>query len=144
VKFIQAASPLILQALILSARWAGWIRSYHLQKLAHQDDQESEIQFLQDENYRFLIENEFLRKQVGKSNKKPCYNLRKRFQVIRYFEYFNIPRRQVTKRLGIARSTLYRWLKEIDTTIKKKRDAHNRTPEELARLVWEMAQENPH
>lgn len=38
MKLIQAANPLILQAVILSARWAEWIRLFNLEKLAQHND----------------------------------------------------------------------------------------------------------
>lgn len=60
-----------------------------------------------------------------------------------YMEYFDVPRCQITKRLGIAKSALYRWLKEFDSIIKDKREPVNKTPNELARLVWSIHKSNP-
>ena len=58
-------------------------------------------------------------------------------------EYFQIPRRHVTKTFGIARSTFYLWLEQIDGhTTDSKRRAWNKTPDELAWLVWRIAGDN--
>jgi len=55
-------------------------------------------------------------------------------------EYFQIPRRKVTETFGIARSTLYRWLEQIQgETENTERHAWNKTPEELVWLVWRIA-----
>jgi transposase len=56
-------------------------------------------------------------------------------------ETFQIPRRRVTEHLGIARSTFYRWLKNIEEKAKAVIPA-NKTPTELAVLVWRIAKSN--
>jgi transposase len=56
-------------------------------------------------------------------------------------EAFQIPRRKVTKYFGIARSTLYRWLHKIDDQ-KPSGTPANKTPAEIASLVWEITQAN--
>jgi len=56
-------------------------------------------------------------------------------------ETFQIPRRKVTEYLGIAKSTLYRWLHKIEEQQQTK-IAVNKTPSEIASLVWEITKAN--
>ena len=56
-------------------------------------------------------------------------------------ETFQIPRHKVTEYLGIARSTLYRWLHQIEEQ-KQSRTPVNKTPMEIASLVWEIIKAN--
>ncbi len=56
-------------------------------------------------------------------------------------ETYQIPRRRVTEYLGIARSTLYRWLQKIEEQ-KQSRTPVNKTPTEIASLIWEITKSN--
>ena len=56
-------------------------------------------------------------------------------------ETFQIPRRRVTEYFGIARSTLYRWLHKIEDQQQSSSPA-NKTPMEIASLVWEITKSN--
>ena len=56
-------------------------------------------------------------------------------------ETFQVPRRRVTEYLGIAKSTLYRWLHKIKEQIPSIIPA-NKTPTEIASLVWEITKAN--
>ncbi|MCP4755570.1 MAG: hypothetical protein GY866_32305 [Proteobacteria bacterium] len=44
--------------------------------------------------------------------------------ILWHMEYFQIPRRQVTRTFGIARSTLYRWLGKINEESFSQRSLH--------------------
>ena len=68
--------------------------------------------------------------------------LPERLFILWHMEYFQIPRRRVTKSFGIARSTLYRWLKRIDDEPKPTHHPWNKTPESLAALVWLISRDN--
>jgi transposase InsO family protein len=57
-------------------------------------------------------------------------------------ETFQIPRRRVTEYFGVARSTLYRWLHQIDDDKKPPITPANKTPLEIATLVWEITKAN--
>jgi hypothetical protein len=57
-------------------------------------------------------------------------------------EYFQISRRQLTKTCGIARSTLYRWLKSIDDIPNSTQHPWNKTPEALTAMVWRISKDN--
>ena len=57
-------------------------------------------------------------------------------------EYFQIPRRQVTRNSGIARSTLHRWLMRIDDVRPSIQHPWNEIRESLATLVWRISRDN--
>ena len=65
-----------------------------------------------------------------------------RLHVLWFMAYFQIPRRQVSECFGIARSTLYRWLRRIEDASPALSLPHNRTPAEIASLVWGIALAN--
>lgn len=59
------------------------------------------------------------------------YTLCEQLFILCYMETFQIPRRRVTEHLGIAKSTLYRWLHSIEEQSQSKVPA-NKTPAEIA------------
>jgi len=62
--------------------------------------------------------------------------------ILWHLEYFQIPRRHVSKTFGIARSTLYRWLRRIDDIPNSIQQPWNKTPESLTALVWRISRDN--
>jgi transposase InsO family protein len=56
-------------------------------------------------------------------------------------EAYQIPRRKVSRYFGVARSTLYRWLHKIEDQ-KSSSSPVNKTPTEIASLVWEITKAN--
>ncbi|MBN2329715.1 MAG: helix-turn-helix domain-containing protein [Candidatus Omnitrophica bacterium] len=60
-----------------------------------------------------------------------------------YKEYFRVSTREITKQIGVTRSTIYRWMRKMEDTSSKKTEPANKTPIELVRLVWEIAKTNP-
>jgi putative transposase len=86
---------------------------------------------------------ETLQRHIRKLGGKPRYSIQQRLQILWHMEYLQIPRRQVEKYFGIARSTLYRWLHRLTDKPKGKTEPANKTPKELAKLVWDIAKENP-
>jgi transposase InsO family protein len=56
-------------------------------------------------------------------------------------ETFQVPRRRVTEYLGIAKSTLYRWLHKIEEQ-KQSHTSANKTPMEIASLIWVITKAN--
>jgi transposase InsO family protein len=77
--------------------------------------------------------------------RKP-YSLAERLHILWCIEYFGIPRRQIPKCFGVARSTVWRWLRRLHDGIglcgRKCQLSMRRTSEELERLLWEMASAN--
>ncbi len=95
---IQAAIPLILKALLLSAQWAGVTRFKQMKNLAEEENNpEVENQFLRNRIFQLETELEILRKQGRDKNHKPRYSLRERLWILRYKEYFQISTREMTK-----------------------------------------------
>jgi len=82
-----------------------------------------------------------LQKHLDKKGKKPRYETRERLVILWQVEAFQIPRRKVSRYFGIARSTLYRWLHKIEDQ-KPSGTAANKTPAEIASLVWEITKAN--
>ena len=56
-------------------------------------------------------------------------------------ETFKIPRRKVARYFGIAQPTLHRWLHKIEDQTPSGTPA-NKTPTEVASLVWEITKAN--
>ena len=56
-------------------------------------------------------------------------------------ETFQIPRHRVKEYLGIAKSTLYHWLHQIEEQ-KQSKTPVNKTPMETASLVWQITKAN--
>ena len=100
------------------------------------DEKDKEIFFLQDRIYQLEIRIKIFQKQYHSTSRKSRYSLKERLLILWHMEYFQISRRQVTKTFGIARLTLYRWLKHIG------QQPWNKTPEPLAALVWRIANDN--
>ena len=105
------------------------------------DDKNKEILFLKDRVYQLEMQLSILQKQLTKKAKRPRYEAREELLILWHIEAFQIPRRRVSRYFGIARSTLYRWLHKIED--QKPTDAPaNKTPTEIASLVWEMTKAN--
>ncbi len=141
---LTAAIPLILKTLWLSAHWAGLARKHALKQIARDQDLRAEIMFLRDRVAELETALTLTRLHGRKPGVKPRYTAKERLLVLWYLEYFQVPRRHVNKHLGVARSTLYRWLRDIERTTQQGRESANKTPREIAALVWEIAKANPH
>ena len=101
------------------------------------DEKDKENLFLKDKVYQLESQLSILQKRVRKHQKKPRYTLRERLFILWHIETFGIARRKVTEHLGVSRSTLYRWLHQIDDTSHTRIPA-NKTPLEIAILIWEI------
>ncbi|MCP4752129.1 MAG: hypothetical protein GY866_14630 [Proteobacteria bacterium] len=104
--------------------------------------QQEEILFLRDRIYQLETRLGIFQKQYQSTYGKPRYTRKERLFILWHLEYFQIPRRRVTKTFGIARSTLYRWLKRIDDGTDSVRQPWNRTPELPTALVWRISKDN--
>ncbi|MBU2512796.1 DDE-type integrase/transposase/recombinase [bacterium] len=138
------AVSMILKAALLAAAWAGKFRKLGLKSIAKLpiDEKNKEIVFLRDRIYQLETQITIFQKQIHSSSSKARYNLKERLFILWHMEYFQIPKRHVTKTFGIARSTLYRWLRQIDDTPKPNRQPWNKTLESLAALVWRISKDN--
>jgi transposase InsO family protein len=137
------AVSLIFKAVIMAGRFSGRIRKRSLRRLAAMDidEKDKENLFLKDKVYQLESQLSILQKRVEKQQKKPRYTLRERLFILWHIEAFGIARRKVTEHLGVSRSTVYRWLHQIDDTSHTQNPA-NKTPLEIAVLIWEITGSN--
>jgi len=140
---ITFAVSLIIKAAIIAARFSGRVRKRSLKRLAAMDVgyKDKEILFLKDKVYQLGMQVSILQRRIQKRQKKPRYTLREKLFILWHIETFGIARRKVTEHLGVSRSTLYRWLHQINDT-RHTRIPANRTPLEIAVLIWEITKSN--
>jgi transposase InsO family protein len=140
---ITSAVALIIKAVIMAGRFSGRVRRRSLKRLAAMDidEKDKENLFLKDKVYQLETQVSILQKRVRKHQKKPRYTLRERLFILWHIETFGIARRKVTEHLGVSRSTLYRWLHQIDDTSHTRIPA-NKTPLDIAILIWEITRAN--
>jgi len=140
---ITHAVTLIIKSAIMAARFSGRVRKRSLKRLAAMDadTKDKEILFLKDKVYQLGMQVSILQKRIQKRQKKPRYTLRERLFILWHIETFGIARRKVTEHVGVSRSTLYRWLHQINDT-RHTRIPANKTPLEIAVLIWEITKSN--
>jgi transposase InsO family protein len=138
------AVSLIFRAAIVAAKYSGRVRKRSLKRLAAMDidEKDKEILFLIDKVYQLETRTSILLKRVEKHQKKPRYTLRERLLILWHMETFQIPRRKIAEHLGVSKSTVYRWLHKIQDDDKQARVPANKTPKDVAALVWEIAKSN--
>ena len=143
IDIINAAVALIVKAAVLAAGFSGRARKRSLKRLAAMDvnEKDKEIFFLRDKVDQLEMQVSILQKGIQKKQKNPRYTIREKLFILFYMETFNVPRRRVTEYLGIARSTLYRWLHKIENQSPPRIPA-NKTPLEIASLIWEITKAN--
>jgi transposase len=143
-EIIAYAVSMILKAVLLAAGWARKSRKHGLESIAKMSiaEKDKEIIFLRDCIYRLETRIKIFQKQYHSTSRNSRYSLKERLFILWHMEYFQIPRRQVTKTFGIARSTLYRWLKRIDDIPNLTPHHWNKTSESLVALVWRIANDN--
>ncbi len=140
---LNTAVSLLIRAALLAVRYSGRVRRRSLERLASRDvdAKAKEILFLKDRVYQLEMQVSILQKHLGKKGKSPRYAVREKLLILWHLEAFQIPRRRVSRYFGIARSTLYRWLHKIEDE-KRSDTAANKTPAEIASLVWEITKAN--
>ena len=140
---INAAVTLIIKAALLAARFSGRARKRSLKRLSKMDadDKDKEILFLRDKVNQQQMQITILQKGLQKKHTNKRYTLREKMFILSYMEIFQVPRRRITEHLGIAKSTLYRWLHKIEKQ-QQSRIPTNKTPSEIAVLVWEITTAN--
>ena len=137
------AVSLLIRAALFAARFSIRVRRRSLKRLMamYADAKAKEILFLKDRVYQLEMQVSILQKHLDKKGKKPRYQVRERLPILWYIEAFQIPRRRVSRYFGIARTTLYRWLHKIEDG-ESSGPAANKTPAEIASLVWEITKAN--
>ncbi|MBN2496021.1 MAG: hypothetical protein JXR96_15620, partial [Deltaproteobacteria bacterium] len=140
---LSYALSLIVKAAVLEARWAGSVRRMAAESSCRRsDDRGREILMLRERVRELESRNAILRQQLRRRQGRPRYTLRERLQIIWFMEYFQIPRRKVFETFGVARSSLYRWLRRIEDQASASVEPANKTLAEIANLVWEVARAN--
>ena len=141
---------LVMKAVLLSARWAGRSRRLALAQAAKAAGDGAAVQ-AENVMLRDIIEllTEQLacaRRRLKAANLRIPYSPAERLHILWCIHYFGIPRRQIPKYFGVARSTVWRWLRRLQDGIglcgRKCQASVRRTSEELVRLVWEMHELN--
>jgi transposase InsO family protein len=143
IEIVSTAVALIIKAAILAARFSGRARKRSLKRLSKMEanEKDKEILFLRDKVDQQQMQITILQKGLQKKHTNKRYTLREKLFIISFMETFQVPRRRVNEYLGIAKSTLYRWLHKIEEQIPSRIPA-NKTPAEIAALVWEITKTN--
>ena len=152
MEVFQAATSLIVKAVVLSAQWAGHRRMQCLRQAASATGDlaqlRAEMMALRDENQRLKSENGLLRSRLREAPSCKRYSLMERLQILWHMAYYAIPRSRVKEHFGIAKSSLYRWLHAAERggmgEQQSKQERPRKTPAEIARLIWDIFQANPH
>jgi len=142
--FLSLSLNLIAKAVALAARHSGFIRARNLDAIATMsiDEKDKEISLLSDELFKSKEQIAILKSQLRERTHKPHYSLEQRLRITFFMECYKIPKNKVKKYFGVARSTFYTWLRKIDDASKILGPPHNKTPDGIAALVWEIAQIN--
>lgn len=148
---LQTAISLIMKSMVLGARWAGRRRMHYLRtgsgRQVRPSEVEAQMALLRAEVECLKSQVDILKTRLTEIGSRRPYSWSLRLKVLRYMEYFSVPRRRIRKHLGIPRGTLYRWLHRLEQgkLDKKTSEAEpsNRTPRELARLIWQIFSSNP-
>jgi hypothetical protein len=113
---LNVAVSLLIRAALLAARCSGRVRQRSLKRLAamNTDAKAKEILFLKDRVYQLEMQVSILQKHLHKKGQSSRYAVHERLLILWHIEAFQIPRRKVSRYFGIARSTLYRWLHQIE------------------------------
>jgi hypothetical protein len=124
------ALPLLFQAVLLAARWAGGRRRRGIEELARMEgcEKEREILLLRDKVSRLEALVGLLQRQLAKGPHRTRYTLEERLCILWHLEAFQIPRRRVREYFGVARSTIYRWFHEGDDPPNPARRAASKKP----------------
>ena len=137
---------LVMKAVLLSAHWAGRSRRLGLEQAAKAADDGAKAQA---ENVVLRDRVELLTERLSRAERrlkaahmrKP-YSVTERLHILSAVEHFGLSRRQIRKHFGVARSTVWRWLRRLQDGLglcgRKCQVCVRRTPEEVVRLMWEV------
>jgi putative transposase len=146
VEFIKTAAALMVRSMVLSAQSAGQQRLLWLQQTATVGGDVGEVAWLREENRRLKSENRLLKSRFDDAPSRRRYTPMQRLQIL--MAYYGIPRSRVTEHFVIARSTFYRWLHAAEKgdlgERKATQESPRRTPAELAHMIWDIFEANPH
>jgi transposase InsO family protein len=152
MQVFEAAVSLIVKSVVLSAQWAGQRRRLCLRQAVARVGElaqlRAELMTLRDENHRLKSENGLLRSRLREAPSCKRYSLMERLQILWHMAYYAIPRSRVKEHFGIAKSTFYRWLHAAEQghmgDKQGKQESPRKTPAEIARLIRDIFEANPH
>jgi transposase-like protein len=148
VEVLRAAVGLVVRAMVLGAQAAGQQRLLRVERAVTAGEVAGELARLRDENRRLRSENQLLKARLGDLPSRKRYTPMQRLRIMWHVAYYGIPRSRVAEHFLIAHCTSYRWLHAAergDLGERKGRiDSPRKTPAELARLIWEVFEANPH
>lgn len=148
MEVLRTAVALIVRSMVVSAQSAGRQRLSLLQRAVTVGEGVGELARLRDENRRLQSENRLLKARFGDAPARKRYSPMQRLQILWHMAYYGIPRNRVTEHFLIARSTFYRWLHAAERgDLGEKKDlpaSPRKTPLELARMIWDIFEVNPH
>ena len=148
MEVFRTAAALIVRSMVLSAQSAGQQRLLLLQRAVAAGEEAGELARLRDENGRLNSELRMFKDRFGEAPARKRYTPMQRLRVLWHMAYYRIPRSRVTEHFLIAKSTLYRWLHAAERgELGEKKtlvESLRKTPAELARMIWEIFEANPH
>jgi len=119
VKIYEASVPLMVRALVVSARWAARSRRLSLEQVCARAEAgrvaqlEARVMVLEDVVAFRDARLEVLEKRLGEERPRRPYPLMERLRILWLIEHSEIPKRRVQDTLGVARSSVHRWLKAL-------------------------------
>ncbi|UCG88355.1 MAG: helix-turn-helix domain-containing protein, partial [Gemmatimonadota bacterium] len=148
MEIIGTAVSLMVRSMVLSAQSAGQLRMLHRHQAAGVGGNVGEMARLREENRRLQAVNQLLKLRFGQASPKKRYTPMQRLQVLWHMAYYRIPRTRVKEHFLIAKSTLYRWLHAAEEgnlgRRRADRESPRKTPREIAEMIWEIFEANPH
>jgi len=141
---------LVMKAVLLSARWAGRTRRLGLEQAAKAAgdgvEVEAEKVMLRDTVELLVEQLACAQRRLKAASIRMPYSPAERLHILWCVEYFGISRRQIPKHFGVARTTVWRWLRRLQDGVglcgRKCQVSVRQTSEELVRLVWEVHELN--
>jgi transposase InsO family protein/transposase-like protein len=134
--------------MVLAVQAAGQQRLLRVERAVTAGEAAGELARLRDENRRLRSENQLLKARLGELPSRKRHTPMQRLRIMWHMAYYGIPRSRVAEHFLIARSTFYRWLHAAESgklgERRSKADGPRKTPAELARLIWEVFEANPH
>ncbi|MGD0113557.1 MAG: DDE-type integrase/transposase/recombinase, partial [Armatimonadota bacterium] len=153
MEVFPASVTLVIRALVVSARWTGRARRLALEQATAAADAnreaalEARVMVLEDMVEQRDAHIEVLESRLGEKHSRKPYPLMERLRIIWLMQYFQIPGRRLKEMLGVSRSSVRRWLKGFEEGRLGKgnepKEPVNKTPREMAELIWEIFRENP-
>ncbi len=113
----EASVSLMVQALVISARWAARSRRLSLElacagaKAGRVAQLEARILVLEGAVAFRDARLEVLGKRLGEERPRQPYPVVERLRILWLMEYYGIPKRRVKETFGVARSSVHHWLK---------------------------------